>query len=200
VDDHPIFRDALHRLLSLEPDFEVVAEATDGDEVIEALQNHQPDILLLDLMMPRLDGLSVLQRLRSYHFKTKTIVLTASEDQAQYTLAIKYGAAGIVAKKEATGLLVKSIRKVQRGEMCLDGKTMAVMMRQLWAPMEQPPSLSRREREVMSLVCQGRKNKEIAAELFVSEDTVKTHLRHIFKKTGVRHRVQLARYALGVAS
>ena len=103
ADDHAIFREALHCLLSLEPDFEVVAEASDGDGVIEALQKHQPDILLLDLMMPRLDGLSVLQRLRSYHFKTKTIVLTASADQAQYTLAMKHGAAGFLNKKVLPG-------------------------------------------------------------------------------------------------
>ena len=132
-------------MLSLEPDFEVVAEASDGDGVIEALQKHQPDILLLDLMMPRLDGLSVLQRLRSYHFKTKTIVLTASADQAQYTLAMKHGAAGFLNKKEAKGFLVKGIRKVQRGEMCLDDKTMVGVTRQFSAPIGEPPLLSRRE-------------------------------------------------------
>ena len=143
ADDHPIFRDALHRLLSLEADFEVVAEASDGDEVIEALQKHQPDVLLLDLMMPRLDGLSVLQLLRSHHFKTKTIVLTASEDRAYYTLAMKYGAAGIVVKKEVPGFLVEGIRRVQRGEMCLDDKTMVMVMRQFSAPTGEPPSLIR---------------------------------------------------------
>ena len=167
ADDHPIFRDALHRLLSLEADFDVVAEASDGDEVIEALQKHQPDILLLDLMMPRLDGLSVLQLLRSHHFKTKTIMLTASEDRAYYTLAMKYGAAGIVAKKEVPGFLVEGIRRVQRGEMCLDDETMAMVMRQFSDPMEKPPSLSRRGKEVVSLVSQGRGNKEIPDDLFV---------------------------------
>jgi len=112
ADDHPIFRDGLRKLLMLEEDFLVVAEARDGKEVLEVLDEHQPDILLLDLKMPGLDGLTALQKLQNSRTKTKVIVLTASEDKNQFVQAMKFGTCGIVLKQTATELLIKSIRKV----------------------------------------------------------------------------------------
>src|ERR1043166_1433246 len=111
ADDHPIFRDGLRKLLTLEEDFKVVAEARDGKEVLEVLEEHQPDILLLDLKMPGLDGLTALQKLQNSRSKTKVIVLTASEDKNQFVQAMKFGTCGIVLKQTATELLIKSIRK-----------------------------------------------------------------------------------------
>src|SRR3954447_10683149 len=181
ADDHPIFRDGLRKLLMLEEDFRVVAEARDGKEVIEVLDEHQPDILLLDLKMPGLDGLSALQKLQSSKSRTKVIVLTASEDKNQFVQAMKFGTCGIVLKQTATELLIKSIRKVHAGEIWLDSHTTAAVMRQFVAndessPMQQQQApvqpaaprererspLSQREREIVALVAQGFKNKEMA--------------------------------------
>ena len=112
ADDHPIFRDGLCRLLALEEDFEVVAQAEDGRQVLDVLQQHEPDILLLDLKMPGLDGLATLQRLQIAKNKTRVIVLTASDDKNEFVQAMKLGTSGIVLKQTATELLIKSIRKV----------------------------------------------------------------------------------------
>src|SRR3954449_9181093 len=136
ADDHPIFRDGLRKLLMLEEDFRVVAEARDGKEVLEVLDEHQPDILLLDLKMPGLDGLTALQKLQNSRTKTKVIVLTASEDKNQFVQAMKFGTCGIVLKQTATELLIKSIRKVHAGEIWLDSHTTAAVMRQFSSPME----------------------------------------------------------------
>jgi len=205
ADDHPIFRDGLRKLLSLEDDFEVVAEAKDGKEVLEILEEHDPDILLLDLKMPGLDGLTALQRLQTAKLRTKVIVLTASEDKNQFVQAMKFGTSGIVLKQTATDLLIKSIRKVHAGEIWLDSHTTAAVMRQFSSPME-PPSLgtrdrersplSQREREIVTLVAQGFKNKEMAEKMFISEQTVKNHLHNIFDKLGVSDRLELALYAI----
>src|SRR5881296_3940271 len=161
ADDHPIFRDGLRKLLMLEEDFRVVAEARDGKEVIEVLDEHQPDILLLDLKMPGLDGLTALQKLQNSRTKTKVIVLTASEDKNQFVQAMKFGTCGIVLKQTATDLLIKSIRKVHAGEIWLDSHTTAAVMRQFSSPgdagskdRERSP-LSQREREIVVLVAQG---------------------------------------------
>src|SRR5258708_5011740 len=205
ADDHPIFRDGLRKLLSLEEDFKVVAEARDGKEVLEVLEEHQPDILLLDLKMPGLDGLTALQKLQNSRSKTKVIVLTASEDKNQFVQAMKFGTWGIVLKQTAPELLNKSIRKVHAGEIWLDSHTTAAVMRQFSSPMETTPlggrdrdrsPLSQREREIVVLVAQGFKNKEMAEKMFISEQTVKNHLHNIFDKLGVSDRLELALYAI----
>jgi DNA-binding NarL/FixJ family response regulator len=202
ADDHPIFRDGLRKLLALEEDFKVVAEARDGKEVLDILQKEEPDILLLDLKMPGLDGLATLQRLQAQKVKTKVIVLTASDDESEYVQAMKLGTSGIVLKQTATELLIKSIRKVHSGEIWLDSRTTAAVMKQFASPgdpaskdRERSP-LSQREREIVVLVAQGFKNKEIAERMFISEQTVKNHLHNIFDKLGVSDRLELALYAI----
>ncbi len=203
ADDHTIFRDGLRKLLSLETDFEVCAEAKDGTEVLDVLRQSEPDVLLLDLKMPGLDGIGALQRIQNQKLKTKIIVLTASDDESEYVQAMKYGTSGIVLKQTATELLIKSIRKVHQGEIWLDAKTTAAVMRQFAAPGEmggprerERPRLSNREREIVALVAQGFKNKEIAERMFISEQTVKNHLHNIFDKLGVSDRLELALYAI----
>ncbi|MCL4401992.1 MAG: response regulator transcription factor [Acidobacteria bacterium] len=206
ADDHPIFRDGLCRLLALEEDFEVVAQAQDGKQVLEVLQQFDPDILLLDLKMPGLDGLATLQRLQASKHKTKVIVLTASEDKNEFIQAMKFGTSGIVLKQTATELLIKSIRKVYAGEIWLDSHTTAAVMRQFASEEPTPPvlpqrererpPLSQREREIVALVAQGFKNKEMAEKMFISEQTVKNHLHNIFDKLGVSDRLELALYAI----
>jgi len=210
ADDHPIFRDGLCKLLALEEDFEVVAQAQDGRQVLEVLQQQEPDILLLDLKMPGLDGLATLQRLQAARNKTRVIVLTASDDKNEFVQAMKLGTSGIVLKQTATELLIKSIRKVHAGEIWLDSHTTAAVIRTFVAAEEAPAPqampqasrererspLSQREREIVALVAQGFKNKEMAEKMFISEQTVKNHLHNIFDKLGVSDRLELALYAI----
>jgi len=211
ADDHPIFRDGLCKLLALEEDFEVVAQAQDGRQVLDVLQQFDPDILLLDLKMPGLDGLATLQRLQQSKNKTRVIVLTASDDKNEFVQAMKLGTSGIVLKQTATELLIKSIRKVHAGEIWLDSHTTAAVIRQFVANDESPmpppmqtsaprererSPLSQREREIVALVAQGFKNKEMAEKMFISEQTVKNHLHNIFDKLGVSDRLELALYAI----
>ncbi|MBI3207859.1 MAG: response regulator transcription factor [Candidatus Solibacter usitatus] len=206
ADDHPIVRDGLKKLLTLEEDIKIVGEASDGRQVLEMLTEFEPDVLLLDLRMPNLDGLSVLQSLQQTGKKVRVIVLTASEDKNEFVQAMKLGCSGIVLKQTATDLIVKSIRKVSRGEIWLDSHTTAAVMRQFASPADQLAAmngkarerspLSTREREIVQLVAQGYKNKEMAEKMFISEQTVKNHLHNIFDKLGVSDRLELALYAI----
>jgi DNA-binding NarL/FixJ family response regulator len=208
ADDHPIFRDGLKQLLSHEADFLVVAEASSGTEIMPMLEQHEPDILLLDLKLPGPDGLSILQKLQGSNTKTRVIVLTASEDKNEFVQAMKFGTSGIVLKQSPTDLLLKSIRKVHAGEIWLDSRTTAAVMRQFATSADGQASggsgkrererspLSTREREIVGLVAQGFKNKEMAEKMFISEQTVKNHLHNIFDKLGVSDRLELALYAI----
>ena len=207
ADDHPIVRDGLKKLLKLEDDLDVVGEAGDGREVLDRVQQLDPDVLLLDLRMPNLDGLSALQALQQTNKRTRVIVLTASEDKNEFVQAMKLGCSGIVLKQTAPELIVKSIRKVNAGEIWLDSHTTAAVMRQFSTGQENGSStgggrgrerspLSAREREIVALVAQGYKNKEMAEKMFISEQTVKNHLHNIFDKLGVSDRLELALYAI----
>jgi len=207
ADDHPIVRDGLKKLLLLEDDFEIVGEASDGREVLDKVQELDPDVLLLDLRMPNLDGLSALQALQQTNRRTRVIVLTASEDKNEFVQAMKLGCSGIVLKQTAPDLIVKSIRKVHAGEIWLDSHTTAAVMRQFQTGTEansaggagkgrERSPLSAREREIVALVAQGYKNKEMAEKMFISEQTVKNHLHNIFDKLGVSDRLELALYAI----
>jgi DNA-binding NarL/FixJ family response regulator len=206
ADDHPIVRDGLRKLLSLEEDIEVVGEASDGREVVHVVQETQPDVVILDLRMPHVDGLGALQALQQLERKVRVIVLTASEDKNEFVQAMKLGCSGIVLKQTAPELIVKSIRKVHGGEIWLDSHTTAAVMRQFATPVEtlgatptrgrERSPLSQREREIVGLVAQGYKNREMAEKMFISEQTVKNHLHNIFDKLGVSDRLELALYAI----
>ncbi len=209
ADDHPIVRDGLKKLLQLEDDFEVVGEAVDGRDVLDKVRELDPDVVLLDLRMPNLDGLGALQAMQQINKRTRVIILTASEDKNEFVQAMKLGCSGIVLKQTAPDLIVKSIRKVHSGEIWLDSHTTAAVMRQFSTGLEGSGSgggqtgkgrerspLSAREREIVALVAQGYKNKEMAEKMFISEQTVKNHLHNIFDKLGVSDRLELALYAI----
>jgi DNA-binding NarL/FixJ family response regulator len=207
ADDHPIVREGLRKLLSLEDDINVVGEAADGRELVERMEEFKPDVILLDLRMPNLDGLGALQTLQHTGQKARVIILTASEDKNEFVQAMKLGCSGIVLKQTAPDLIVKSIRKVYAGEIWLDSHTTAAVMRQFASPLEtgsptpagkvrERSPLSTREREIVALVAQGYKNKEMAEKMFISEQTVKNHLHNIFDKLGVSDRLELALYAI----
>ncbi|MFN7918806.1 MAG: response regulator transcription factor [Bryobacteraceae bacterium] len=207
VDDHPIVREGLRKLLELEDDIEVAGEAENGRQALEMIEDLRPDVLLLDLKMPGMDGLTALQTMQHSQHKTHIIVLTASEDKNEWVQAMKLGCSGIVVKQTQPDLIVKSIRKVNSGEIWLDSHTTAAVMRQFASPpdplgpsngkggRERSP-LSAREREIVALVAQGYKNKEMAEKMFISEQTVKNHLHNIFDKLGVSDRLELALYAI----
>jgi DNA-binding NarL/FixJ family response regulator len=207
ADDHPIVRDGIRRLLALEADIDIVGEAGDGRAVLDVVHETNPDVLLLDLRMPNLDGLGALETLQQTNKRTRVIILTASEDKNEFVQAMKLGCSGIVLKQTAPDLIVKSIRKVFAGEIWLDSHTTAAVMRQFATPgsemaagasgkgRERSP-LSTREREIVALVAQGYKNKEMAEKMFISEQTVKNHLHNIFDKLGVSDRLELALYAI----
>ncbi len=207
ADDHPIVRDGLRKLLGLEDDIDVVGEANDGRETLDLIDQLEPDVVLLDLRMPNVDGLTALQTLQASNRRTKVVVLTASEDKNEFVQAMKLGCSGIVLKQTAPELIVKSIRKVFAGEIWLDSHTTAAVMRQFATttgegaasgsakPRERSP-LSAREREIVAFVAQGYKNKEMAEKMFISEQTVKNHLHNIFDKLGVSDRLELALYAI----
>ena len=209
ADDHPIFRDGLLRLLSLEEDFEVVGQVEDGLHVSGAVQQCDPDVLLLDLNMPGLSGLAALKILQAAGCRTRVILLTASDNRQEFVEALKLGSCGVVQKHAATELLIEGIRRVHAGEIWLDSDTTAAVIRRCVDNDPAPPTylspgpasrerdrepapLSLREGEIVNLVAQGFKNKEVAEKMFISEQTVKNHLHNIFDKLDVSDRLELA--------
>jgi two-component system, NarL family, nitrate/nitrite response regulator NarL len=201
ADDHAIFRDGLRRLLEGSDDVTIVGEASNGNEAIKLLAKLKPDILLLDLRMPEKDGLGVLEEINFDSMATRVIVLTAAEDDRDVVRAMRLGARGVVLKQSASDLLLKSIRKVSDGEIWLDNRMTAEVIDAFKKSSEagqrrEKPLLSDREKEIVQLVAQGFRNREIGEKLFISEQTVKNHLHNIFDKLGVSDRLELALYAI----
>lgn len=201
ADDHAIFRDGLRKLLEASDDAQIVGEAANGVECTKMLAKLKPDILLLDLRMPEKDGLAVLEELNFDTMTTRVIVLTAAEDDRDVVRAMRLGARGVVLKQSASDLLLKSIRKVYDGEIWLDNRMTAEVIDAFKKSAEagqrrEKPLLSEREKEIVQLVAQGFRNREIGEKLFISEQTVKNHLHNIFDKLGVSDRLELALYAI----
>jgi DNA-binding NarL/FixJ family response regulator len=201
ADDHAIFRDGLRKLLDAEDDISIVGEASNGTQCIQLLGKLRPDILLLDLRMPDKDGLAVLEEVNFDSLPTRVIVLTATEDDREVVRAVRMGARGIVLKDSATDLLIKSIHTVFGGEIWLDKKKTSDVIEAFKksaesGPRRDKPLLSDREKEIVGLVAQGFRNREIGEKLFISEQTVKNHLHNIFDKLGVSDRLELALYSL----
>jgi two-component system, NarL family, nitrate/nitrite response regulator NarL len=201
ADDHAIFRDGLRRLLEGSDDVSIIGEASNGNECIKMLAKLKPDILLLDLRMPEKDGLGVLEEINFDSMTTRVIVLTAAEDDRDVVRAMRLGARGVVLKQSASDLLLKSIRKVSDGEIWLDNRMTAEVIDAFKKSSEagqrrEKPLLSDREKEIVQLVAQGFRNREIGEKLFISEQTVKNHLHNIFDKLGVSDRLELALYAI----
>ncbi len=204
ADDHPIFRDGLRRLLEAEPGLKVIGEACDGAEAVKMARELKPDILLLDLAMPRHPGLEALRDLGSGQQSVRVILLTAAAEKQQIVEALQLGARGVVLKDSATQLLLKSIHTVMSGEYWVGRESVSNLVAYLRSMVQSSGEEARqkkfgltpRELEIVSAVVAGYANKEIAQYFKISEDTVKHHLSNIFDKLGVSTRLELALFAV----
>jgi two-component system nitrate/nitrite response regulator NarL len=200
ADDHPILRDGLRKLLEAEPDFVVVGEACDGHQAVEQVKQLEPDVLLLDLLMPGASYLEVLRAVRASAPLTRPLVLTASIEPDEVVNALEAGACGIVLKNVASELLMKAIRTVTAGEYWVAresvGSLVGSVRSRAAAPLDRQFGLTRRELEIVTAVATGLTNKEIARRFVLSEETVKHHLTKIFSKLDIANRVELALFAI----
>lgn len=200
ADDHPIFRDGLRRLLESEPNLCVVGEAADGAEAVALVAELKPDVLLLDLAMPRVPGMDALRELAAAAHPVRTILLTASVERPQILEALQLGARGVVLKESATQVLFKSIAAVMDGSYWV-GRESVPDLKELVLDSATPEhgqryGLTRREMQMVAAIVEGSSNREIAQKFGVREDTVKHHLTSIFSKLGVSTRLELALFAI----
>jgi NarL family two-component system response regulator LiaR len=192
VDDHAVVREGLRAFLELQDGIEVVGEAADGQEAVEAVASLLPDVVLMDLVMPKLDGVGAMRALRERAPRARVVVLTSFLDDDKLLPALRAGAAGYLLKNAEPEELVRGIRAASAGQALLDPAAAARLVDTLAATEEPLERLTPREREVLVLIGRGFPNKRIAQELRVSEKTVKTHVGHVLAKLGVSDRTQAA--------
>jgi DNA-binding NarL/FixJ family response regulator len=201
ADDHPLVVDGLRHLFAQHPDLEVLAACGDGEAAVEATRQHRPDVLLLDLVLPGVDGLGVLRRLRALGDATRVLLLTAHLGEEELLEAVRLGVRGVVLKEMAPATVVTCVRRVAAGGQCLEHEVTGRALERLLAREADERRLralvTPREREIMALVATGARNRRIADCLGITEGTVKIHLHRIFEKLGVTSRVELANYARG---
>ena len=207
ADDHALLRQGIRNFLSLESDFEIIGEAADGEETIRRASELRPDILLLDINMPKGNGIEVATRLRETHPEIRILALTIHDDENYMMKMIQSGAAGYLLKDVEPSMMVQAIRRVHAGESFVEPSLTAKLFRgitdreaQKPAPqapgMSESDKLSAREIEVLRLIGRGMSNAEIARELYLSEKTVKNHLTNIFRKIDVTDRTQAVLFAI----
>jgi|tagenome__1003787_1003787.scaffolds.fasta_scaffold20480327_2 DNA-binding NarL/FixJ family response regulator len=207
ADDHAVLRDSLSVLLETQPDLTVLGAAADGNQAVELVQKLHPDVLVLDLFMPNSDGFDVLRTLDKAGSRIATVILTGSESETDYTNVVRMGGRGLVLKSDGPEKLFAAVRAVASGELAFSDdlaqrvlSSMAKDTRGTAGPATSLDRLSERERQIAFLVARGQKNKDISAQLNISENTVKRHLQSIFNKTGSRDRLELAVLALSEIS
>ncbi|KAB3532867.1 response regulator transcription factor [Alkaliphilus pronyensis] len=201
VDDHSLVRQGLKQILELEEDLEIIGQAGDGEEAIAKVQTLKPDVVLLDINMPRLNGIQALRRLKDMNKTIKIIMLTFHEDQEYLFETLNLGANGYVLKDAESESLIKAIRDVHKGSSYIHPSLATILASEIskrdfsYSKLNSSVKLTRREYEVLTLIADGLNNKEIASSLFISEKTVKNHVSNIFKKINVNDRTQAAIYA-----
>jgi NarL family two-component system response regulator LiaR len=199
ADDHPLIRDSLRTLLKTEADLELVGEAVDGDEAVRKALDLQPDVILMDLVMPKKDGLLAIMEIKQLKADISILVLTSFSDEDKVFPAIRAGALGYLLKDASPEELLKAIHDVYRGMPSLHPSIALQLLREINRPSELPRAenpLSERELEVLKLIAQGLTNQEIATKLVLSEWTVRTHVRNILTKLHLANRTQAALFAL----
>jgi two-component system, NarL family, nitrate/nitrite response regulator NarL len=204
ADDHPVVRFGVRNMLLNEPGFEVVGEAGDGDDAITQTIELEPDILLLDLLMPRLPGLEAMRAIMTKSPRVKIVLLTSTISQQQIIEALQIGARGIVLKDSVAGDLTEALRAVLGGDYWIGGERVANLLKALQGlqaqaaavPERKTYGLTPRELEVVSCIVEGCSNRDIAKQFSISEETVKRHLSNVFDKTGVSTRLELALFAI----
>jgi DNA-binding NarL/FixJ family response regulator len=200
VDDHAVVREGLRTFLELQEGFAVIGEASDGLEALEQAGVLRPDVIVMDLVMPKLDGVGAMRELRQRHAASRVIVLTSFLDDERLLPAIEAGAAGYLLKDVEPSELARAVHAAHAGEAIIDPTAAARLVQAIadgpkWA-VDDRERLTRREREVLELIANGRSNKRIAFELGISEKTVKTHVGHVLAKLGVSDRTQAALLAV----
>lgn len=199
ADDHPIVLDGLEQLFRLEQDIEIVARCRDGEETLRALQVYRPDVVVLDIRMPRCDGLEVLRGIEAGGLLTRAVLLTAALEEDQLVEALRLGVGGVVLKEMAPQLLVEAVREVHAGHRWLDkgsvDRALGRLLQKEKSFREAAETLTTRELEIARMVARGLRNRAIAEQLFISEGTVKIHLHNIYQKIEIDGRVELAIYA-----
>jgi NarL family two-component system response regulator LiaR len=196
ADDHPVVRQGLRTFLEVQEDLELAGEAADGAEAVELARHSLPDVVLMDLVMPGVDGIEATRQIRDVSPSTKVIVLTSFDDDERVFPAIKAGAAGYLMKDVPPAELAEAVRKVHRGEALVAPSVAAKLMQEVAGRRPAGADLTERELDVLRLVARGLSNKVIAQELVVSEKTVKTHVSNILAKLHLADRTQAALYAV----
>jgi two-component system, NarL family, response regulator LiaR len=194
TDDHKVVRRGLRGFLDMDPELEVVGEASNGEEAMDMARRLEPDVVLMDLLMPVMDGIEATRRIRHELPEVEVLALTSVLEDASVTGAIKAGAIGYLLKTTDADELCEAIRAAATGQVRLAPEAAARLMREVRAP-DSLEALTERETEVLKLLAHGKANKQIARELFIDEQTVKTHVHHILSKFGVSSRTQAALYA-----
>jgi NarL family two-component system response regulator LiaR len=195
VDDHAVVREGLRTFLHLQEGIEVVGEAADGSEAVEESGRLQPDVVLMDLVMPKLDGIEAIGRVHACCPAARIIVLTSFAEDDKLMPAVRAGASGYLLKSAPPADVVRAIRAAHAGEAVIDPKSAGRLLDALARSGPPPQALTPRERDVLGLVSRGFSNKRIALELGLKEKTVKVHVTHILAKLGVTDRTQAALYA-----
>ena len=195
ADDQRVVREGLATLLGLLPGIEVVGTASDGEEAVALVERLRPDVILMDLRMPRRDGVEATRRLRELGSPTHVIVLTTYADDRSVVEALRAGARGFLTKDAGAEEIERAIAAVVRGEAAIDPAVQRHLVEAVAGRPDLPDGLTPREGEVLGLIAEGLSNTEIATRLVVSEATVKSHVNHLFAKTGVRDRAQAVAYA-----
>jgi NarL family two-component system response regulator LiaR len=196
VDDHPVVRQGLRALLSTQDGIEVVGEAGDGDVAVSAAERLSPDVVLMDVVMPAMDGVEALRRIVERRPQTRVVMLTSYADERRAMEAVDAGASGFLLKDASPRDVVSAIRAAHRGEAVLHPAVAAKLMAERRRPPAAHSDLTPRELEVLRLVARGLQNKRIASELHLSEKTVKTHVSAVLRKLDVTDRTQAAMYAV----
>ena len=194
TDDHQVVRQGIRMVLDLDPELEVVGEASNGEEALHHAHRLKPDVVLMDLVMPVMDGVKATGEIRRELPDTEVVALTSVLEDASVTGAVKAGAIGYLLKNTGGDELCQAIKAAAAGQVQLAPEAAARLMREVRIP-ETPEALTERETEVLKLLAQGQANKQIARSLYIGEKTVKTHVRKILMKLGVRSRTQAALYA-----